>query len=109
MTTNKDNAHEKTHHIVTFQVSHLESIIFNESVGKKAHSGLFERCRIHIHHKRKRLADPGACSHKAIIDGLVKAGIFEDDSLKFITEISETQEKSNNEETIIEIEEVDDA
>lgn len=95
--------YENTYNIVTVQVSHLESITLNEQMGKKAHSGLFERCSIHVHYKRKRLADPGACSHKAVIDGLVAAGIFKDDSLKFITEISETQEKSNNEETIIEI------
>ena len=94
---------EKANDNISVQVSNLESITLNESVGKKAHPGLFKGCRIHVHHKRKRLADPGGVSHKAIIDGLVAAGIFEDDSLKFITEISESQEKSKTEETIVSI------
>ena len=43
---------------------------------------------------RKRLADPDGISYKAFIDGIVKAGILEDDSAKFIKEIRCYQEKT---------------
>lgn len=37
-------------------------------------------CRLHFHHVRKRLADLDGLSVKAVIDGLVHAGILADDS-----------------------------
>ena len=43
---------------------------------------------------RKRLADPDGISYKAFIDGIVKAGILEDDSAKHIKEIRCFQEKT---------------
>ena len=61
---------------------------------------------IHIHSKRKRLADPDGVSGKAAIDGLVHAGLLKDDSLKFIGEVTHSQEKISkleSEETIITI------
>ena len=56
---------------------------------------------VHVHSKRKRLADQDGCSIKAVLDGIIQAGILPDDSAKFIQKISFTQEKSKDEETII--------
>lgn len=56
---------------------------------------------------RKRLTDPDGTSYKAFIDGIVKAGILEDDSSKFIKKIEYQQFKTTGEEkTVIEIFEV---
>lgn len=59
--------------------------------------------RIHIHSKRKRLTDADGASAKAVIDGMVNAGLFIDDSHKYITEVSYSQEQDKKEETVVEI------
>ena len=62
------------------------------------------RKSVHVHSKRKRLADPDGVSVKAVLDGLRKAGIFVDDSAKYIKEVSYSQakcEKAEDEETVI--------
>jgi len=66
--------------------------------------------RIRFHSLRHRLADPDGISGKAALDGLVHAGILQDDSVKEIIEpVIHTQEKiplDQQETTIITIEEV---
>ena len=64
------------------------------------------RFRIHVHSKRRRLTDPDATSAKWAIDGLVKGGLLPDDSAKHVKEVTFTQEKSEVEETVIEVWEV---
>ena len=64
------------------------------------------KVNIHIHSIRKRLVDPDGISGKAAIDGLVHAGLLEDDSCKFVEEVRYTQEKGAEEKTIITIKEV---
>ena len=61
------------------------------------------RACLHIHSIRKRLADPDGISAKAAIDGIVKAGLLEDDSAQHIKEITYSQEKGSEEKTIITI------
>ena len=61
---------------------------------------------VHIHSIRKRLADPDGVSAKAVIDGLVHAGILIDDSAKEIGKVSYTQEKGKEEKTLITFTEV---
>jgi len=59
---------------------------------------------IHIHSIRKRLTDCDGTSGKAAIDGLVLAGIIEDDSPKFVKSVTFSQEKVDGpEKTIIRI------
>ena len=58
---------------------------------------------IHIHSRRKRLCDADGISGKAVIDGLVHAGILPNDSPEFVKAVSYSQEKADTEETIIEI------
>jgi hypothetical protein len=67
---------------------------------------LEKRVSIHVHSKRKRLVDADGVSAKAAIDGLVIAGVLEDDSNKYVKEVSYSQEKiqkGEEEEAIIEV------
>jgi hypothetical protein len=61
------------------------------------------RFRLHVHSKRRRLTDPDGVSAKAAIDGLVKGGILRDDSAKYISAVTFSQELSKLDETIIEV------
>jgi len=66
------------------------------------------RVSIHVHSIRKRLCDADGISAKAAIDGLVRGGILKDDSPKYVKEVTFSQEKGEEEKTIIEIEELED-
>ena len=62
---------------------------------------------LHIHSKRRRLADPDGISFKAAIDGLTEGGILRDDSAKVIERVTSSQEVVKgdaDEETIIDVE-----
>ena len=61
------------------------------------------QCSIRVLSKRKRLADPDGISAKAVLDGITKAGILVDDSAEYVKEVTFSQEKSKEEETIIHI------
>ncbi len=70
---------------------------------------MHKKCRIHIHSKTYKLADADGRSCKAALDGLREANVLDDDSPKFVKEVSHSQEQisaSEAEETIIEITEV---
>ncbi|MEN6423663.1 MAG: hypothetical protein ABFD76_17120 [Smithella sp.] len=85
----------------------MEPVVSYEPLAKEKGSSCDTRdhrtCRIHIHHKRKRIADPDGISIKAAIDGLVLVGLLADDNAKIINQTSQSQEKSKHEETIIDI------
>lgn len=81
----------------------MESASRHEPLAKKKSSGPNQKCRIHVHHRTQRLADCDGRSAKACIDGLVEAGILQDDNPNIVTEVSQSQEKSKTEETIIDI------
>ena len=53
---------------------------------------------VHIHSVRKRLADSDGISGKAVIDGLVNAGIFPSDSPEYVKEVTYSQEKTKGTE-----------
>ncbi len=72
-------------------------------MGKKEGARLDKKCRIHVHSRRRRLADPGGISFKALIDGLVLAGVLPDDNAKFIKEPTASQEVAENDETIVDV------
>lgn len=87
--------------------AHMEQNISDGHLGEKGSPRFNSRVRITIYSARKRLADPDGISAKAAIDGLVKAGILEDDSAKFVEEVRYRQEKTKGEEsTRIVVEEV---
>ena len=81
--------------------------IRNEPLGAEKGTGYNQKCSVRVYSKRWRLADPDGISCKAALDGLTKAGVFVDDSAKYIEEVSSRQEKvmtKDEEETIITIE-----
>lgn len=84
----------------------LESHTSNASIGKEKIKGFDSPVRIHIHSIRKRLTDADGVSGKAAIDGIVKAGLLQDDSPKYVKEVSYSQEKGLPEKTIITITEI---
>ena len=61
---------------------------------------------IHVHSIRKRLTDADGVSAKAAIDGLIHAGLLKNDSPKEVRKVSYSQEKGDEEETIITVTEV---
>jgi len=81
----------------------LESFIVHESFSKGEFEAMAARCSIHIHSKRKRLTDADGVSAKAAIDGAVHGGLLQDDSPQFVQEVSYSQEKAKEEETIMEV------
>lgn len=57
---------------------------------------------INIHSIRKRLTDCDGVSGKAVIDGLILAGLLKDDGPKFVQSVTFSQEKTSGpEKTII--------
>jgi len=60
-------------------------------------------CRVHFHSIRRKLADLDNLSGKAVLDGIVNSGILRDDSPKEIKAVSHTQEKGQDEKTIVTI------
>lgn len=84
-------------------LANLESNFRDEALEQEEVASLHPPVRIHIHSKRKRFVDADGVSAKAAIDGLVHAGILPDDSANYVQEVSYSQEKADEEETIIEI------
>lgn len=60
-----------------------------------------QKCRIFVHSRRRRLADPDGISAKAAIDGLRLGGLLVDDSVRYVKSVSFSQELSEEDETII--------
>ena len=97
MTPSNNEIHDNT----TTTPAHMEQNPSDESLGQKAFKGHDTPCSIHIKSIRKRLADADGVSGKAAIDGLVHAGILQNDSAHYVKEVSYSQEKGSPEETII--------
>jgi hypothetical protein len=94
----------------SLSIADLEQIIRNESLATCEIEEVDTPCNVHILSKRKRFADADGVSAKAAIDGIVHGGVLPDDSPKFVYEVSYSQEKckkGEEEETIIELWEVD--
>ena len=81
----------------------------NESGAKDALSGkaqavqVDKRVRVRVHSKGRRLADIDGYVVKPIFDAFTKAGIWTDDSGRYVKEVSFSQEVAEDEETIIDI------
>jgi hypothetical protein len=73
-------------------------------VGKAVH----KRYRVHVHSKRRRRTDSDGVSIKSAIDGLVQGQLLGDDSPDWIPQTpTQSQEKSDTEETILEVWEIE--
>jgi len=84
----------------------MEQASSNEPLAKEEITGHVRPVLLHIHSKRHRLTDSGGASDKYVVDSMVEAGFFIDDSPAYIKEISHSQEKvpkDKAEETIITI------
>ena len=65
-----------------------------------------KRFRVRVTSCGRRLADTDGNVVKAVLDGITEAGIWPDDSSKFIEEICFTQKAGQEQETIIEVYEI---
>ena len=85
------------------RVANVESNSGNGLEGPNESEKVRTRCRVVVHCYRARSADPDGVSAKWAIDGLVKCGVFKDDSRKYIEEVSfkETKCKKLEERTEI--------
>ena len=86
---------------ITFSPPDLEQSVGDASLGEKKAPRQNTPVSIHVHSIRHRLTDADGISAKAVIDGLVLAGILQDDSTEFIKQVTYSQEKGDEEQTII--------
>ncbi|WP_341232394.1 hypothetical protein [uncultured Methylophaga sp.] len=85
--------------------SNLEQIIGNGSLAKKKLPRFDSPVHIRVISYRIRNTDPDGISVKAVLDGIVAAGVLTDDSSKQVASITFENRKAKDEKTIIEIEE----
>jgi hypothetical protein len=78
----------------------LERHTVNAAKAKDETKEVHSRIRITVHHRSRRLADTTGRSHKWAVDGLVRGGILEDDSPKYVGKIEETYEKGKDQTVI---------
>lgn len=97
---------EKSNDRDTVTVTNLESDSCDESLGTEKGTRFTAPVSVVFHSIRKRLADNDNLSGKAVLDGIVQAGILADDSAKFVSEVSHTQVKGKTEKTIVTITEI---
>lgn len=69
-------------------VANMEQNTSNECMGKEKTKGLDTRVNIYVRSYRKAKHDPDGISAKAAIDGLVKAGILNDDSTNEVKKVT---------------------
>jgi hypothetical protein len=96
----KANAHP------ALQAPYLEPAPRHGSLAKKAGPRVHSQYRVRCITRGRRLGDVDGRSIKAVLDGFTKAGIWPDDSTKFVKEVCFTQEPAEEDETVIELWEV---
>ncbi len=92
----------------TLPAANLEPYPTNAPMAKKKDQGLDTRVNITITSYRKRIHDPDGVSAKAVLDGIVRAGLLPDDSTKEVYQITFRSiicKKDEPEKTVIEIKE----
>jgi len=98
---------KKANSKTTNPIANLESALSDGALAEEEITPFDTPVSIHIHSVRKREVDSDGVSAKSAIDGLVYAGLLQDDSPKFVKEVSYSQEKGSVEETYLIIEEVE--
>ncbi len=88
------------------KAANMERPARNEPLGKKACPKTDTRYHLHFHSQRGSRCDREAVSHKAAIDGLVRAGVLPDDTDQIIEDITCSQAVARPDLTTIEIYEV---
>jgi len=95
---------DKTNNRPAVQTANVESTSRHEPLGKKKSPRLDTPVRILCHTISKRLGDCDGRSIKAVLDGIVTAGILPTDSHESVQEVRFTQELGTEDQTIITIE-----
>ena len=90
----------------TLSPANMEQDISNAPVAKENAQGFNSLVNIHVISYRKLKHDPDGVSVKAVLDGIVRAGILADDSTEQVKSITFESIKSKEEKTIIEITEI---
>lgn len=84
--------------------ANMEPAAGNESVAKKEMPRFDSPVTIHVISYRKRKHDPDGISAKAVLDGIVRAGILADDSWEQVKSITfESRKAQDEEKTFIKI------
>lgn len=97
---------ETNGHRASLPPSYVEQDTCHAPLGAQEVTRLNPPVGVHVHSIRKRLADADGCSAKAVIDGIVRAGVIPDDDPANVKEVTFSQEKGEPERTIITIKEV---
>ena len=84
-------------------IANLEQVISDAPLATEKVTRFDTPVRVHFHSIRKRLADVDGISGKAVLDGIVIAGVLADDSPEFVKQVTYSQEKGAEEKTIITI------
>lgn len=103
MTSNNYNENNNS---VAIPAPNLEQAVSHEPMGKEEMPRFNSPVIITITSYRKRKHDPDGISAKAVLDGLVRAGVLADDSTEEIKEIrykSKCCKNGEKEKTVIEI------
>lgn len=90
----------------TLCASDLEQVTCHEPLATEEMPRFTAPVVIRVISYRKRLTDTDGISVKAVLDGIVRAGILSDDTSEQVKEITFENRKSKDEKTIIEIDEV---
>jgi Holliday junction resolvase RusA-like endonuclease len=86
--------------------ANVEQIVGNASFRAKEMPRFDSPVNIKVTSYRKRNTDPDGISAKAVLDGLVRAGILADDSAKEVKSFTSEVIIAKEEKTVIELEEV---
>ena len=93
----------KNNHRSSLSTANMESGTGNGPLATQGFTKCSPRACVHIRSYRKRLTDSDGVSAKAAIDGIVKTGVLVDDSPEFVEQVSYSQEKADEEKTVITI------
>ena len=94
---------EKSNNKSTVSAPNMEQDTSDAPVAEKDATGFDTLVNIHVISYRKLKHDPDGVSVKAVLDGIVRAGILADDSTEQVKSITFESRKSKEEKTIIEI------
>lgn len=87
-------------------VADLEPDTSDAASPEDARKEVDQKFRIHFHSRRRRAIDPDGLYSKAAIDGLREGSILIDDNADVVSAVSYSQERAEEEETVIEVWEI---
>lgn len=97
------SANNENNNRVALPATNLEQDIIHAALSAHGFETLATPVNIRVISYRRLNHDPDGISAKAVIDGIVRAGILADDSTKQVKEVTFESRKSKDERTVIEI------